>query len=197
MISSFFVVLFSQFSFSQIKSFRFVLADIPVIMNGKNLQNPWAGGLNASQYVTIDLNGDKEEDLVAFDRTNNKVSVFLRQKDLTGNFYWKYSPEYESIFPEINNWIVLADYDLDGKKDLFTHGQFGVKVFRNNIQNGINNWDIIADPIFYENFNRKVNLLVNSADIPAITDVDNDGDLDILAFDATGDYVEYFKNMSL
>ncbi len=40
----------------------------------------WAGGINASQFNTIDLNGDNIEDLLLFDRMANKPIAFLRQR---------------------------------------------------------------------------------------------------------------------
>ena len=41
------------------------------------------------------------------------------------------------------------------------------------------------------------NLFVSSVDIPAIDDIDNDGDLDILTFGLISPTVEYHKNLSL
>jgi hypothetical protein len=38
---------------------------------------------------------------------------------------------------------------------------------------------------------------VSSADLPAIDDIDNDGDLDILTFSILGTYIEYHKNLSI
>lgn len=42
-----------------------------------------------------------------------------------------------------------------------------------------------------------VNLYVSSIDIPAIEDVDGDGDLDIITFSILGSQVEYHKNLSM
>ena len=41
------------------------------------------------------------------------------------------------------------------------------------------------------------NLYVSSVDLPAIVDVDNDGDLDILTFIISGSTVEYHRNRSI
>ena len=41
------------------------------------------------------------------------------------------------------------------------------------------------------------NILVTYADYPAITDIDNDGDLDILTFWGMGAFVEMHKNLSM
>ena len=85
--------------------------EIPVIENGKELKFPFAGGLNSSQYGTLDLNLDDIPDLVIFDRSADKILTFIS----TGTSY-EYSPEFEYLFPpNIQNWMVLADYDCDGK----------------------------------------------------------------------------------
>lgn len=49
---------------------------IAVSSKGANLLNPWAGGLNAPQFLKMHLNNDDIEDLVVFDRTNSKISTF-------------------------------------------------------------------------------------------------------------------------
>ena len=44
---------------------------------GSALSLPWAGGLNAAHYNTMDLNGDNVDDLVLFDRMADKVLTFI------------------------------------------------------------------------------------------------------------------------
>ncbi len=159
-----------------------------VTVNNQLLPNAWAGGLNASQFQTMRLNDDAVDDLVVFDRTSNKVNTFVRQ-----NGAWLYAPEYELRFPAIQNWMVLADYDGDGRKDLFVHG---VKVYRNTLANGQWSWQKVADPLLHQGFSSIQPLYVTPSDIPAIVDYDGDGDLDILAFEITGNNVVYHQNLS-
>ena len=58
--------------------FTYVMEEsIPVkLTDNKILAMPWAGGLNAAQYNTMDLNLDGKDDLVLFDRTADKVITF-------------------------------------------------------------------------------------------------------------------------
>lgn len=182
------VFTYGQFSFQYDTS-------IPVFYNSKILKNPWAGGLNSGQYGTIDQNGDGVADLAVFDRTSNKLSTFIFQ-----NGEYIYSPEYEALFPaELNAWVVLADYNCDGKKDIFTNAPFGMKLYKNITgTDKVLSWELVADPVNTEGASGKVNLQVNSSDIPGISDVDNDGDLDILVFNfASGGTIEYHQNMSM
>ncbi len=159
------------------------------------LTHAWAGGLNAGQYNTIDLNADGTQDLVIFDRTSNKLKTFLGV-----NRQYKYAPEFEQLFPKnIRNWILLADYNCDGKKDIFTSSRFGMTVYQNTTgENGLLSWKTVADPVLTQGSSGKVNLQVNGTDIPGISDLDNDGDLDILVYNfAVGGFIEHHKNLSV
>ena len=42
-----------------------------------------------------------------------------------------------------------------------------------------------------------LNIYISPVDIPAISDIDNDGDLDILTFSILGGFIEYHKNLSM
>lgn len=168
---------------------------VPVIRKDTLLTNAWAGGLNAGQYNTIDLNNDGTQDLVIFDRTANQLITFLGI-----DHQYKYTPEYEMLFPaDIKSWMLLADYNCDGLKDIFTSSRFGITVYQNVTgENGKLAWQAAADPVLTAGSSGKVNLQVNGTDIPGISDLDNDGDLDVLVYNfATGGFIEYHKNMSV
>ncbi len=167
--------------------------DVQVWENEKQLTMPFAGGINAGQYSAIDLNGDRVPDLVVFDRAADKILPFLA----VGETY-EYAPEFVHYFPkDIRNWMLLADYDCDGKKDLFTYATLGVRVFR-NVGTDVPAWEMVADPVYTQGSSSQINLNVNSSDVPVVADLDGDGDLDILTFNfAFGGFVEFHQNMSV
>lgn len=172
----------------------------PVSINGKPLLNPWAGGLNATQYSAIRLNDDTRDDLVVFDRTTNKVSTFIAIDNPTGNgIAWQYAPEYEASFPSVlYSWLLLVDYDGDGRNDLFTSSSSNVWVYHNESQNGQVIFKPAAKPLTTDSFSGlRIPIYVSSVDIPAITDYDDDGDVDIITFDADGNIIAYQQNMSV
>lgn len=186
---------------AQVKSFDFELADIPFFNNSKKIDNPFAGGINSGQFYRIDLNGIEPADLLVFDRTNHRIITFLAEKNAQNEWYWKHAPQYESRFPMLEAWVVVADFNADQKADLLTFGQLGAKLFLrnsnyNDLQNS-NEWTLAEDPIFYEKNGAKVNLQIGYSDKPDALDVDKDGDVDILAFDPEGDYVQWYKNMTI
>lgn len=167
---------------------------VKILQNGQNLVNAFAGGLNAPQFSTCQLNNDGPEDLVVYDRTAQKVFTFLATKNTSGQYYWQYAPQYETLFPTLQNWMLLVDYDNDGRKDLFTHSSAGLKLYRNTTTADKVSWQLIASPLYSIGFSGKINLNVTATDIPAITDIDNDGDIDVLLFDPSGDFVEFHRN---
>lgn len=170
--------------------------DIPVIQENENLKFAWAGGLNSGQYYNIDLNLDGQQDLVVFDRTSDQFIPFISQ-----NQEFVYAPEYSLRLPEnINSWVVFADYDGDGKKDLFTaSGKRSITVYHNISDNEQLRWELVADPLATTGFSGfEVAIQINPSDIPAISDIDGDGDLDIITYNVNGrGNLEYYQNQSV
>ena len=171
-----------------------------VIESHKPLRLAWAGGLNAPQVQKIDLDNDKKLDLVLFDRTNAKVFTFLAMiKD--GIPFWEYAPDYEVLFPPLQAWVLLRDYDDDGRKDIFTHAAGGIAVYK-NIAHPNNpklfGWKKITTELNTLGLaSEQVNLQVAPTDIPCIQDLDGDKDLDVITFDfAQGSLLELHLNQT-
>ena len=79
-ILSFVILIFPMVVQAQ---FSYVLDQTIPVRNdgGTELPMPWAGGLNAAHYNTMDLNHDGKDDLVLFDRTADKIITFLQQNN--------------------------------------------------------------------------------------------------------------------
>jgi hypothetical protein len=172
------------------------------LVNGTLLKHPWAGGLNFLQVSDIDLNYDGVMDLFVFDRTGNKVSTFING-GTANTIDYTYNQSYVEKFPKLNSWALLRDYNCDGKMDIFTHTNLGIKVYKNDGDsvNGLH-FTLVKQALYsyYIDTNppsNYLNLYVTSTDIPAIYDVDNDGDLDVLTFDFAGSKMQWSKNFSL
>ncbi|MCB0401367.1 MAG: T9SS type A sorting domain-containing protein [Flavobacteriales bacterium] len=169
-------------------------------MPGDTLKNPWAGGFNSVQFNEVDLNLDGIMDLFVFDRTGNKRSTFIN--DGTPNqVAYRHDPSYLAYFPQMTDWVLFRDYNCDGKMDFFTYSSGGMAAWKNTSTSSILSFKrdttlIYSDyqPDSSPNF---VNLYISSSDLPAIDDIDGDGDLDVLTFSIIGSYVEYHKNLSM
>lgn len=171
--------------------------------DGTQLANPWTAGLNAIQYSTIDLNADGVTDLLLFDRMANKPITFI-----TVDGQYVYSPEYEDYLPELYNWVLAIDYNCDGKKDIYTGNALGMCVYTNvTPDGGTLTWEKFlfatdgstrSEILLTEGSSGKTNLQLQYDDLPAIVDVDNDGDVDILSMSYGGSYaIEFHKNMAM
>jgi len=155
----------------------------------------FAGGMNSCQYGHIDLNGDGIKDLVVFDRHGNRLMPFIRKSN--GIDGYVYSPGYAKYFPKMENWMQLIDYNGDGREDIFTYTTGGIKVYRNS-SSGVPKFVQVSHPYLRSLQGPSyTNILVTYADYPAISDIDGDGDLDILTFWGLGSFVEFHKNMSM
>lgn len=177
---------------------------VPFFIDGERVLNPLTGGFDAPQYYPINLNDDEHNDLLAFDRKGGAVRTFIF--DPNSSFPYIYAPEYERAFPNILCWVHVVDYDQDGVDDLFTCGVTdpvtGIEVWKGSRDNGELRFDAVNhvggayNIIYYEDDFEYKQLYVGNNGFPAITDVDNDGDIDILAFQPSGGYLYYFQNQS-
>ena len=200
------ILSFLLMSLTLIKSQNFSLVQqnsIQVIVNNDTLDNPWTGGFNSAQISKIDLNNDQIEDLFVFDRSCDKVITYI-----SSNNKFVYAPEYEKKFPSsLKNWVLLRDYNGDGKKDIFSFVSGGIGVWKNTsnfneisfaqqsfFQSSINSF---VSYLLSFQYNNDYNIYVISSDIPSISDIDNDGDLDILNFGVQGSRIEYHQNQAL
>jgi len=188
----------------------------PVRVNGVDLKHPFAGGINAPQFSAADLNNDGKQDLFLFDRVGNVVLTFINEGSSNAPNY-VFRPEYAKNFPEgLRDWVLLRDFDQDGAMDIFcasfAPGTQEIQVFKGYFDGNV----LLFTPylftyppscnycnpllIFYPDDNPAFwnNFPINRGDIPAIDDIDGDGDLDIVAFSAgTSTSPTMLRNMSV
>ncbi|HYG39257.1 MAG TPA: T9SS type A sorting domain-containing protein [Cytophagales bacterium] len=184
------LVVFSIFitfqGFSQNLFFTFDNT-VKVEQNGKILTSPWVGGLNAAHISKIDLNNDQVEDLLLFDKITGRVTTFVAVQE-SGSSFFKHEPKYEFLFPVFKGYVLSVDYNCDGKKDIFTAGNTGDVMVYKNISEPAGNikFEIAKETILTEGLSGLLSLHISQTDVPSITDLDEDGDLDIVTFDASG-----------
>ncbi|MEI8201849.1 MAG: T9SS type A sorting domain-containing protein [Bacteroidota bacterium] len=168
----------------------------PTVIDSGNIQlkYPWAGGMHACQFAQMDLNNDGKNDLVVFDRNGSRIIPFINNGS-AGQTQYNWEPKYALYFPPMHDWMELKDYNCDGKPDIFTYGNGGIRIFK-NVSDTIPRFKLETDQLLSYYYNGYTNLFVLSADFPAIVDIDGDGDLDILNFWVMGMYVNYHKNFS-
>ncbi len=193
-------------SFTLVHGQNFDRLDIPVFKNGQPLKLPYTGGLRAGQFSNIDLNQDGVKDLFVFDRNGDQVLTFIKT-GAPGSIDYVFAPEYISVFPELRNWALLIDFNKDGVEDIFSSSgvypgsmeawkghrdQNGRLSFR-QLKFSYGLPEILQFPIA----DGYTQIYVSSIDLPAIADVDGDGDMDIVSFEADGSYASWYKNTSV
>lgn len=187
---------------------QYIPLDIPVSVQGRLLRNPWAGGLNLPQFSPVDLNNDNIDDIVVYDREGRVASTFIN-KGTAGQVDYDYAPEYMKYLPqrEVRNFMLFRDYNCDGIADIFgmyeVFGRgLGVAIWKGSYHQDTIRYERVIDELSYNlpgatALNR---IFVYNTDLPAIDDVDNDGDIDILGFTLDFSFatnVFYYRNMSV
>lgn len=173
-----------------------------VSQNGQLLLNPFAGGHTAPQFSEVDLNFDGVMDLVVFDRTGDIVNPYIFEND-----EYTFSPSFAKAFPNPRQWMLLRDYNADGIMDLFmaptVNGIAGVEVHTGMNVDGELHFELASitddgfNVIYIPLGNIETQVYNSLADIPAIEDVDGDGDLDIVSFEVAGSTVTLYNNFSI
>ncbi len=202
----FFFLFLLQCSFGTSQNITRIFID--VIVNDKTLINPTTGGLNAPQFSEPDLNNDGIKDLYIFDRVGNVHLTFLNDGTPNQSNY-SFAPEYILNFPFCVNWAVLKDFNGDGAYDLFTHagneGIQGIRVFMGKFTDDKLDFERIElDNDFSFNVltfptagGSPTQIYTANTDISDFNDIDNDGDMDILAFNSNGGHIHFYQNISI
>lgn len=183
---------------------------LPVSNAQKTFSDPFTGGMKCPQYSETDVNNDGITDIYVFDRVGNIHSVYLGKRKMAGEekVNYVFSPEYVTHFPPAESWVLLRDYDKDGISDFFAYsdipGVDGIQVWKGFYNENkmlafkrINfkaPYNIIFFPLFVGG---QSNLYVTRIDIPALDDIDGDGDLDIVTFNINGGFAEFYRNESV
>lgn len=165
-------------------------SNIPVFQDYQ-LPQPWVGGLNAIRFFEIDLDFDGVNDLLAFEKHGNRILPFLNHDN---DFI--FAPELVHQFPPLHDWMLLCDYNRDGRPDIFTYGLAGIAVYENVSENAQLAFRLKCEQLNAFYYNGYVNIFAAPTDHPIIEDIDGDGHLDILNFWVLGKYVHHLRNAS-
>ncbi len=196
----FFSFLYININFAQTRyDFGFERNNSIIVKDsiGNTLSMPWVGGFNAVHFEEMDLNLDGAMDLIVFDTHGNKMTTLINN-NIANTTSYSYAPEYEKLVPKCDSWIETYDYDNDGKMDIFTYVPAGIRVYRNTSTSTELKFTEITYMLNYlSEAGFYTNVFVSSVDFPSFSDVDFDGDMDILTFHVLGTYIVYYKNYSM
>lgn len=195
------LVLTSCLAYGQSISFE-VVNNIEVKdKNGVTLTLGNLGGLNQPQFYNVDIDNDDVMDLFVFDRNGGKVLSLIN--DGSGNF--TYEPKYDQIYPRrFTTWVVFKDYNADGKPDLwfFDEDTDAIALYKNITKSGDPHamFEVRDADLRAYNFGEAPldtnDLYCDRTNIPAIEDVDGDGDIDFMTLQTLGYGITLFLNNS-
>ena len=198
------LILFSLFIMilSVCYSQKLELSNIPFQVGERNLSLPFVGGMRATHLSNLDINLDGRQDVFIYDKEGGVTSILVATDD---GFELDHS--YRRSFPPARSWMLLRDYNGDGIADIFcspTQSSVpGIEVWKGHIVNGKLGWELVTFPgrdfnILYIPLGSSfTQIYVSTVDLPEISDIDGDGDLDILSFEPAGLTVYFYKNMAV
>lgn len=171
----------------------------------KVLTEAFQGGANNPQYNLADLDADGQNEMVVLDKAGDAVQVYRYLRDSKA---YKLAPDLLTILPDsLNRWLLIKDMNKDNVPDLFTNsivpGIPGITVYVGSYENRHVSFKKFLpnqgrlEVLSYQNNNGNwINVYVSPEDLPAIEDMDGDGDLDILSFEPGGSSIYYYENQA-
>lgn len=160
-------------------------AGIPIIINGKSLSHPFAGGLSLANLTLIDIDNDGDMDL--FSGEEDGDITFFRNVGAASEPAFTYETEkFVSIGSGFRSAPAFADIDHDGDFDLFVGEYSGdINFFRNT--------GSASNPIFMLESENLIAIDIGTEAAPAFSDIDNDNDFDLFVGEKDGN-INFFRN---
>lgn len=187
--SIFFLTVFLNSAFCQIVQLNdYKLFDSVIVKKGNDtLSFPWSGGFLRPMFSEINLNHDSLSDLIVFDKGSFQHRTFIRTKP-GPNF--KIARGYSSQLGQSRFFSLFADFNQDGLEDQYFNNNGIIRVNKNISSNGNElkfervlfkdpnnkNRKSINGSFFYSNGTYQFS--VGASEVPAIGDLDGDGDID-------------------
>ncbi|MDB4061105.1 T9SS type A sorting domain-containing protein [Vicingaceae bacterium] len=169
--------------------------NIEVTEENDSINDPFTGGFNNAQFSEIDLNQDGIMDLLVTDRFRNTVKPYLNE-GILDSVQYTYAPVYAVKFPEMDEVLITRDYNDDGKMDLFVSGN-SISLYENtSTRNGGLSFRLV-DKLQTKNNATTLNVLnPNSINYPAIVDLEDDKDIDVI-YRSGNRTLDYHRNFSI
>jgi len=158
---------------------------IPVIIDGKSLSSPFAGGLSLAHLTLVDIDNDGDMDL--FSGEEDGDLTFFRNTGTAGAPTFAFETEkFVSIGSGFRSAPAFADLNGDGYFDLFV-GEYSGDI------NFFHNTGSTNNPIFLLESENLISIFIGSEAAPSLADIDNDNDYDLFVGERDG-YINFFRN---
>lgn len=141
---------------------------------GRAIANPFYGGLNTPRPQFVDIDGDGDEDLFLQERSG-KIAFFERVTEGdTSRLVWR-SDDYQGL--DVGEWFRFADLDQDGVPDLLAEQPYShIRAYRNVGTETDPQFELFTDSLRTPDGTA---IFSDRQNIPNVTDIDCDGQLDL------------------
>jgi len=154
--------------------------------DGKKLEFPFLGGFNAPRPQFTDINGDGYPDLFVQENTDDLKYFENSGWDSDERLTWK-TDKFQDL--DIGEWFRFVDLDDDGDMDLLTEQPYSyIRYYRNEGSPQNPKFELAADTL------RDVTgeaIFSDRQNIPNVTDIDNNGLLDLFIGRLDGTVTRY------
>ena len=173
--------------------------NVPLIHQQDTLHNAWAGGFNSPQFSAIDLNLDSIADMVVYDREDHTFTPYIN-RGCPGKVSYHYAPQYKKAFKdcECDNWALLVDYNCDGRADVFCSNNSYIDIYEQVVMNQeirfVKRYSQVES-----DYGPAGSLWMSSpkTDLPAVIDIDDDGDVDIFYRRSGFTSLDFHRNIAM
>ncbi len=170
--------------------FTRVIEGIPVTVNGNQLAQPFAGGINAPNHQFVDIDGDNDLDLFILD--NDLYLDFYRNGGSSSVANFKLRP-HDIAMPPFQFWFLFVDLNGDGLIDLCTDDSgSGISYYQNEGSK--------QDPDFILHTKTMIDsagdaVFAGFSSIPSFTDLNGDSLIDFLSSNSINGSINYYQNI--
>lgn len=171
---------------------RFISAQgYPFVNELDTTKMGFSGGFHAPSFAMIDLDNDGVDELMIKDAFSDREWVFT--KNMSGNGF-QTAAHLENVLPPLSSFVLCYDFNADGLKEIIT-GEDRLKLYTNESTDSVR-FSANYTTLKYKEGASLLPIEFAVGEQPTIADVDADGKLDVLVFDADGERVQFFKNIS-
>ena len=154
--------------------------------NGDPIDFPFLGGFNAPRPQFVDIDADGDSDLFVQENTGNLKHFEYRGETTGFPLIWK-TDKYKGL--DVGEWFRFVDLDQDGDFDLLTEQPYSyIRVYRNEGNATDPEFELAVDSL---RDTRGEPIFSDRQNIPNVTDIDNDGNLDLFIGRLDGTLTRY------
>jgi len=183
------MMFFLQVAFAQ--PFRKDIYSIPMNAGLSPIEHPFSAGFYNPSHQFVDIDADGDPDLFLYDFNDGSFQMYHNVGAAQNpQFRWE-RPSF--TLPPFMGWFRFADINGDSMYDLLTGGDNNsVAVYVNNGTPSLPQFSLLTTGLL-----DSTNNLVYSQNqcIPALADMDGDGDLDFLSLNPGIGTINYYQNI--